>query len=399
MISIHTKTATTMTEALQKVENIESGAEALTPAAVAEQVRLIQEVMHALMHEGEHYGSIPGCGDKPVLLKPGAEKLSLTFRLAPRYTVTRHDLEDGHREYEVLCELVHVPTGRFAGQGVGSCSTLESKFRYRQASRKCPKCNAEAIIKGKAEYGGGWICFSKKGGCGAKFAENDPSIVEQPVGRVENPDIADYYNTVLKMAKKRAHVDAILTATAASDLFTQDLEDLVPDEPEYSAPRNRVAEPVKEIKPNRAEPANDYAQKFKMLEGVLKARRPEDLKETLDEADRGISSWPVTYERSARVLIEKLRMEYDERMKNLARMTRAVKTALANGEPLDTVEKGMKDMTSSWPAHWQEYAQRVFDETRKNSLPSETSEHDPIPSGKRINGKTAGRQSKAHSAA
>lgn len=388
-----------MSEAIQKVDNNESGMESLTPAAVTEQVRLIQEVMHALMHEGEHFGSIPGCGDKPVLLKPGAEKLSLTFRLAPRYTVTRHDLDGVHREYEVLCELIHIPTGRFAGQGVGSCSTLETKFRYRQAGRKCPRCNAEAIIKGKAEYGGGWICFSKKGGCGAKFTENDPVIVDQPVGRVENPDIADYYNTVLKMAKKRAHVDAILTATAASDLFTQDLEDLTAEEPEYAAPRDRVAEPVKEIKPNRAEPAEDYAQKFKLLEGVLKARRPEDLKETLDEADRGISSWPVTYERSARILIEKMRMEYDGRMKDLARMTRSLKNALASGEPTDTIENGLTEMTASWPTHWKEYAGRVFDETRRNSLATDSPDIDPIPHGKRINGKANGKQSKARSVA
>lgn len=47
--------------------------------------------------------------------------------------------------------------------------------------------------------------------------------------RVENIDIADTYNTVLKMAKKRAHVDAILTVTAASDIFTQDLEENIED--------------------------------------------------------------------------------------------------------------------------------------------------------------------------
>jgi len=33
-------------------------------------------------------------------------------------------------------------------------------------------------------------------------------------------------NTVLKMAKKRAYVDAILTATHASGIFTQDMEDI-----------------------------------------------------------------------------------------------------------------------------------------------------------------------------
>ena len=32
-------------------------------------------------------------------------------------------------------------------------------------------------------------------------------------------------NTILKMAKKRAHVDAVLTGLGASNVFTQDLED------------------------------------------------------------------------------------------------------------------------------------------------------------------------------
>jgi len=49
-------------------------------------------------------------------------------------------------------------------------------------------------------------------------------------GKAENPDIADVYNTVLKIAKKRAHVDAIITVTAASDIFIQDVEDLLPDQ-------------------------------------------------------------------------------------------------------------------------------------------------------------------------
>ena len=54
--------------------------------------------------------------------------------------------------------------------------------------------------------------------------------MSQVAGRVENSDLADTYNTVLKMAKKRALVDATLTATAASDIFTQDLEDYTPPE-------------------------------------------------------------------------------------------------------------------------------------------------------------------------
>jgi hypothetical protein len=200
----------------------------LTALEIKAQVQLIQEVMQAVMQAGYHYGVIPGT-EKPTLLKPGAEKLTTTFRLAPMLHVEVRELGDGHREYQARCTLVHIPTGRVYGEGVGLCSTLESRYRYRQAEHVCPNCGRATIIKGRAEYGGGWLCFQRKGGCGAKFSDADTAIMCQMVGRIENPDIADTYNTVLKMAKKRALVDATLTATAASDIFTQDLEDGVLD--------------------------------------------------------------------------------------------------------------------------------------------------------------------------
>lgn len=41
---------------------------------------------------------------------------------------------------------------------------------------KCPKCGKpDAVIKSKEEYGGGWVCFKKKDGCGAKWDEKTPS--------------------------------------------------------------------------------------------------------------------------------------------------------------------------------------------------------------------------------
>jgi hypothetical protein len=186
--------------------------------------------MRAVMKNGEHYGVIPGT-NKPTLLKPGAEKLGVTFRLVLSYEMHVIEMQNGHREYRLKCILTHAPTGQFFGEGVGSCSTMETKYRYRKAEQVCPECGKETIIKGKKEYGGGWLCFAKKGGCGAKFTDGDERIENQNMGRVEYPDPADYYNTVLKMAKKRAQVDAILTATAASDIFTQDVEDL-PGQPE-----------------------------------------------------------------------------------------------------------------------------------------------------------------------
>jgi hypothetical protein len=89
-----------------------------------------------------------------------------------------------------------------------------------------------AIIKGKEEYGGGWVCFKRKDGCGAKFPDGDKSIESQVVGDVDNSDLPDLWNTIIKMARKRAIVDAVLLVTGASALFTQDVADDEKPEPE-----------------------------------------------------------------------------------------------------------------------------------------------------------------------
>jgi len=106
---------------------------AMGPENIIKQVSIIQSVMKKVMQDGQHYGTIPGCGDKPTLLKPGAEKLTMTFRLAPKFHITERDLGKGHREYEVQTELISIVTGGFIGEGLGSCSTMESKYRFRNA--------------------------------------------------------------------------------------------------------------------------------------------------------------------------------------------------------------------------------------------------------------------------
>jgi hypothetical protein len=201
---------------------------ALTVHDVRGQVQLIQQILRDVMQEGVHYGKIPGT-EKPSLFKAGAEKLNLTFRFDPQYETV--EKQDGlHLTITSKCTLWHIPSGQRYGSGMGSCSTRESRYAYRQSSRKCPSCGKEAIIKGKEEFGGGWLCFKKKDGCGAKFDDKDEAITKQVSGRVPNEDIADQYNTVLKMANKRSLVAAILNTTAASDIFTQDMEDTVPAE-------------------------------------------------------------------------------------------------------------------------------------------------------------------------
>lgn len=222
---------------------------ALSPTAVKAQVGLIQTIMREVMQGptkenpgGVHYGIIPGCV-KPSLLKAGAEKLALTFQFRLSHEKQVIDLGTGHREY-VFRTIVNNSDGNFLTDGCGSCSTMETKYRYRNDKKKCPVCGGEYIIKGKEQWGGGWLCYAARGGCGAKFNDGDAAIEQQKVGKIENPDIADVYNTVMKMAEKRADVDAIIRATSASDILTQDIEDM-PDYLLNSKPAHTpVAAPV-----------------------------------------------------------------------------------------------------------------------------------------------------------
>ncbi|MDO8795383.1 MAG: hypothetical protein Q7J25_12260 [Vicinamibacterales bacterium] len=155
-------------------------------------------------NDGGDYGVIPGT-KKKALLKSGAEKLCEIYGLYDQYKFISkiEDWELGLFDYSIECTLMSRRDDSVVGTGLGSCSSFESKYRWRDSGRLCPNCKQPAIIKGKEEYGGGWLCFGKKGGCGSKFADTDPLIVGQTIGRVENPDIIDIKNTVLKMAKKR----------------------------------------------------------------------------------------------------------------------------------------------------------------------------------------------------
>lgn len=238
----------------QEIQTTTPTSGALTIGDVRGQVQLIQQVMTDLMKENEHYGVIPGT-KKPTLLKPGAEKLCLTFRLDPQYDVDQV-MDGDHLTVFSKCTIYHSPSGTRLGSGCGSCSTKEAKYAYRMSNRKCPKCEQEAIIRGKEEYGGGWICYKKKGGCGAGFKIDDPLIADQKEGRVPNEDIPDQYNTVLKMANKRSLVAAVLVVTAASDIFAQDIEETAVQETIKAQPvsANPKPEPAKVYTPEVVTP-------------------------------------------------------------------------------------------------------------------------------------------------
>ena len=149
---------------------VEAGGNLETLSAALEKIRGFQGLVRSQLVEGTDYGKIPGCGEKPTLLKPGAEKISVLLGLRSRFEISREieDWENGFFAYSIRCALV-TGSGETVTEGFGLCSTKERRF-------------------GKGDP------FS-----GANIA--------------------------LKMARKRALVDAALTVGSVSNIFTQDVED------------------------------------------------------------------------------------------------------------------------------------------------------------------------------
>ncbi len=210
-------------------------AEQLLPSRQAAQAQLLavrdfQATVRELFIPGHDFGSIPGMGTKPSLLKPGAEKLAKLLHCTDQYEIL-HQIEDWERphfRYLVKCRLVHMYSGTVISEGLGECNSMEAKYRWRWVwPSDLTKEQRDALrqIPGRVR-----TVKTKRG--------------ETQQFRLENDDLYSQVNTILKMAKKRALVDAALSAGRLSDLFTQDLEDLSPagvqDESE-AAPSNEHA--------------------------------------------------------------------------------------------------------------------------------------------------------------
>jgi hypothetical protein len=167
------------------------------PALLAHQEEMRNLVMEILT-EGRDYGRIPGI-DRPVLFKPGAERVTLSFGCFSRFRIVEVEADHdrpvqwrkrkrewdpdvrgkftwteeigesiGLYRYVIECEIVHRETGLIIGSCLGVCSTMETRY------------------------------------------------VDRP---------REMENTIAKMAEKRAHVGAALNAFGLSEQFTQDVDE------------------------------------------------------------------------------------------------------------------------------------------------------------------------------
>jgi hypothetical protein len=175
----------------------------VSPAELIEYQKELSTLITTALVPETDYGTIPGT-NKPSLYKAGAERINKAFGVYATYEIlSREEDHDrtvkytkkkklgwdkdkrevlweftpgesvGFYSYTVICRPINSATGQVVGEGIGSCSTMESKY------------------------------------------------IDRP---------RDCENVVLKMAQKRALVAATLNTYALSDRFTQDMEDLSPED-------------------------------------------------------------------------------------------------------------------------------------------------------------------------
>ena len=164
-----------------------------------------QNIVHANLISDIDYGTIIGT-NKPTLYKSGAEKIVKLLRLSDRYEILPPSKEDWDKPffyYQIRCTLTYEATGEVVSEGLGSCNSYEDKYRYRWL---WPGDVPDGADKAKMV-----TRRTKKGGLQY---------------RVDNDEVFTIVNTLLKMAKKRALIDAALSAGRLSNAFTQDIEDI-----------------------------------------------------------------------------------------------------------------------------------------------------------------------------
>lgn len=128
-----------------------------------------QQLVQSQLKQNHDYGIIPGT-PKPTLLKPGAEKILMLMGLRSEFEIvdSTRDFEKGFFQYQVRCKLYRGDI--LITEGLGAANTKERKY-----------------------------------------LKQDPFTID---------------NTVLKIAKKRALIDAVLLVASLSEVFTQDIEDM-----------------------------------------------------------------------------------------------------------------------------------------------------------------------------
>ena len=215
----------------------------MSPAEAADRAAWVREVTAAALTKDVDYGQIPGTGTKPALLKPGAEMLLLAAGLG--------------------FEMEQVPNDPAAPVGV----TYRCSVHRGTSDHVVAQCDGFAGYDETRFY----TSAEERTATERAYAEHD----RRPIRTDRCTEYRAPWNTLVKMAQKRALVGAALNATAASGLFVADVDDDAPkaDErpPKAAKPKGRPPKDAAPVVDNTAT-ANPTKRELLPGEAKLEAR-------------------------------------------------------------------------------------------------------------------------------
>jgi hypothetical protein len=159
-------------------------------SALSDQRLMLLEFVAKQLRKDTDYGVIPGT-PKSSLFKPGAEKLARLFGLGVKLNLIDKTIDQkaNFAMFTYKAEIIHLNSGQSIAECEASCNSQEKKYKERTT----------------------WVW-------------SDKTRKKEPIK--EATPMYDVMNTLQKMAQKRAYVGGIILAVAASDFFTQDIDDV-----------------------------------------------------------------------------------------------------------------------------------------------------------------------------
>ena len=141
------------------------------------------------------YGIHPG-SKSHALKDPGAATIINAFNCYPKAEILFREVTDTKISYVIDVALISREDGQAKSTGTGACTTMETKYGYRWVTDPEFYGYDRAALKKKVKDG-------------------------QTRYRITNPDWSELENTILKMARKRAEVDAAMALPGVSRFMSK----------------------------------------------------------------------------------------------------------------------------------------------------------------------------------
>jgi len=164
-------------------------------ARVKSEIELADALVVKVLEPGIDYGLHPGTKSQ-ALKDPGAATIINAFNCYPKAEILFREVTDTKISYVIDVSLISREDSLVKCSGTGACTTMETKYGYRWVPDPEFYGYDRAALKKKVKDG-------------------------QTRYRITNPDWSELENTILKMARKRAEVDAAMALPGVSRFMSK----------------------------------------------------------------------------------------------------------------------------------------------------------------------------------